>query len=97
LERPTLKPASIEEVEGDGPGFISVCGEIMRKQWWERSLDHQLRAVEGTSTKKRDPEELRKNIAVRIKELREENKEYHIKFQRDVKRISEGLDRTERL
>lgn len=69
----------------------------MRKQWWERSLDHQLRAVEGTSTRKRDPEELRKQTADRIIELKEESKEYIIKFQEDVKRISEGLARTQGL
>jgi len=62
-----------------------------------RNLDHHFSLVEGTSSRKRDPEELRKQITDRIKEFREESKEYSIKFQEDVKRISEGLGRTQRL
>ena len=68
----------------------------MRKQWWERSLDRQLRAVEGTSMRKRDPNDLRKQITVRIKEVREEMKEYITNFQEDVKIMSEELASTER-
>ena len=68
----------------------------MRKQWWERSLNHQFRAVEGVSRRKRDPDDLRKQIAYRIEELREENEEYRRKFQEDVKRMSEELSSIKR-
>lgn len=65
-----------------------------KRNWWRRSLDRHFRFLEGRSERKRDPHELQKEIANRIKEIREETKIYSEKFQQDVERYAERLART---
>jgi len=64
----------------------------MRRSWWERSIDHHFRIIEGGSSAKRDPDELKKEIADRVKEIREETRKYRARFQEDLDKYAERLN-----
>jgi len=64
-----------------------------RREWWQRSLDGHFRSLEGKTERKRDPEELRKEIANRIEEIRNETAKYAEKFLHDVERYAQRIAR----